>query len=174
MNISDPEIAKSWESLLSNSRAVHDGWTSPESQELLITTHETLAAVVRERFGGTLDGRFVVRCGMDKAGGACSLVSGWRGAAFLGIDADAERIKRHTRTGFCDYLVTDLREAIRILRSAVHARKAAAVGLAADPSSALAEMARLGVVPDLLMNSWSSNAGAPDQLRRWGTIILHE
>jgi urocanate hydratase len=111
---------------------------------------------------------------MDAAGGAMSMAALWHGAAFLGIDADAERVKRLIRAGFCDYLVTDFREAMRILRSAVHAAEPVSVGLHAEPSSGLAEMLRWGVVPDLLIDSSPANAPQWLELKRWGSTLLHE
>ena len=174
MNLPDPEIAKRLKGLLANHRAVSDGWTSPEGQSLLCRASETLATAAREQFGGALAGRLVAACGMDAKGGAMSMAALWHGAAFLGMDADAGSIKRHIRTGFCDYLVTDFREAVRILRSAVHARRPVSVGLHAVPSSVLAEMIRWGVVPDLLMDSSPANAPLRLELQRWGAMVLNE
>lgn len=170
----DPEIAKRLQGLLANHQAERDGWTSPEGQGLLRRAWETFAAAAREHFSGTLAGKLAARCGMDAAGGAMSMAALWHGAAFLGIDADAGRIKRHIRAGFCDYLVTDFREAVRILRSAVHAGRPVSVGLHADPSSVLAEMIRWGVVPDLLIDSSPANAPLLLELKRWGSTLVHE
>lgn len=174
MNDSDQYFEERLERLLGGGRAARDGWASPESRRLLLTIHERLATLARDYFGGGLQGRLITRCGMDATGGAFALVAGWQGAAFLGVDADAEAIKRHIRTGFCDYLVTDLHEALRILRSAVHARKPVSVALAADPAVTLAGLARLGVVPDLLLDPSASNAAALGDLKRLGSTILDE
>src|SRR5207245_3827980 len=50
------------------------------------------------------------------------------GGAFLGIDVDAERIKRRVKTGYCQVMVNDLDEALRILKNAVRKREPASVG----------------------------------------------
>ena len=52
-------------------------------------------------------------------GGAQPLAATLNGAAFLGIDVDPERIKRRVKTGYCDVMVNDLDEALRILKNAV-------------------------------------------------------
>jgi urocanate hydratase len=174
MHSRNPEIEKRLQDLLANHQAVKDGWTSPEGQGLLRRALEALATAAREHFGGMLAGKLVVACGMDAAGGALSMATLWHGAAFLGIDADAERIKRHIRAGFCEYLVTDFREAVRILRSAVHAARPVSVGLHATSASVLAEMIRWGVVPDLLIDSSPANALLWLELKRWGATVLHE
>jgi len=45
------------------------------------------------------------------------------GAAFLGIDVDPERIKKRLKTGYCDFLVNTLDEALRILKNAVRKKE---------------------------------------------------
>ncbi len=45
------------------------------------------------------------------------------GAAFLGIDVDPERIKKRLKTGYCDFMVTTLDEALRILKNAVRKKE---------------------------------------------------
>jgi len=49
------------------------------------------------------------------------------GGAFLGIEVDAERIKRRIRSGYCDICVNSLDEAIRILKNAVRQKQAVSV-----------------------------------------------
>jgi len=38
------------------------------------------------------------------------------GAAFSEFDVDPERIKKRLKTGYCDFIVTTLDEALRILK----------------------------------------------------------
>ncbi len=83
-------------------------------------------------------------------GGALALAATLNGAAFLGIDAHAERIKRHVKTGYCEVMVNDLDEALRILKNAVRKREPASVGLIAHPAELIPALARRGVLPDLL------------------------
>jgi urocanate hydratase len=132
-------------------------WIYIGSQGILQGTYETFAAAGRRHFGGSLEGRLVVSGGMGGMGGAQPLAATLNGAAFLGIEVDAERIKRRLRTGYCDILVTDLDEAVRILRNAVHERKAISVGLAGNCAEVLPEMVRRGIVPDLLTDQTSAH-----------------
>jgi len=129
-------------------------WIYIGTQGILQGTYETFAAAARRHFGGTLAGRLVVSGGM---GGAQPLAATLNGAAFLGIEADPERIKRRLRTGYCDILVTTLDEAVRILRHAVHQQKAVSVGLAGNCAEVLPEMVRRGIVPDLLTDQTSAH-----------------
>ena len=126
------------------------GWMSIGGQDLLHGLYEVLADAARKHFGGTLAGKLVVSGGMGSVGGAQPLAATMNDGAFLGIDADPERIKQCTRGGYCDIMVNSLGEAVRILRSAVHEKRAVSVGLVGNCAEVLPEMARRGIVPDLL------------------------
>ena len=90
-------------------------------------------------------------------GGAQPLAATMNGAAFLGIDVDPERIKRRVKSGYCDVMVTSLDEALRILKTAVRKREATSVGLVGNCADVVPELARRGVVPDLLTDQTSAH-----------------
>ncbi|MGA8365743.1 MAG: urocanate hydratase [Candidatus Acidiferrales bacterium] len=127
-------------------------WTYVGTQAHLQPAYETLAAAARKYFQGSLAGKLVVSGGMGARGGAQPLAATLNGAAFLGIDADPERIKRRVKSGYCDVMVNDLDEALRILKNAVRKREAASVGLAGNCADVIPELASRGVVPDVLVD----------------------
>src|SRR5450432_592494 len=104
-------------------------WIYIGSQGILQGTYETFAAAALRHFTGSLAGRLVVTGGLGGMGGAQPLAATMNGAAFLGIDVDPERIKRRVKTGYCDVMVTNLDEALRILKNAVRQGEATSVGL---------------------------------------------
>src|ERR1700683_4396117 len=132
-------------------------WIYIGSQGILQGTYETFAAAARQHFGGDLAGKLVVTGGMGGMGGAQPLAATLNGAAFLGIDVDPERIKRRVKTGYCDVMVNDLDEALRILKNAVRKREATSVGLTGNCADVIPELARRGVVPDLLTDQTSAH-----------------
>ncbi len=132
-------------------------WIYIGTQGILQGTYETFAAAARKHFGGSLAGKLIASGGMGGMGGAQPLAATMNGAAFLGIDVDPERIKRRLKTGYCDILVTNLDEAVRILRNAVHEKQAVSVGLAGNCAEVLPEMVRRGIVPDLLTDQTSAH-----------------
>ncbi len=132
-------------------------WIYIGSQGILQGTYETFAAVAAKHFGGDLAGKLVVTGGMGGMGGAQPLAATMNGAAFLGIDVDPERIKRRVKTGYCDVMVTNLDEALRILKNAVRKREAASVGLVGNCADIIPELARRGVVPDVLTDQTSAH-----------------
>jgi urocanate hydratase len=125
-------------------------WAYVGTRGALANAYELLGAAARRHFEGTLAGRLVISGGMGGAGGAMPLAANWHGAAFLGIDPNEERIKRRVKTGYCDLLVNNLDEALRILKNAVRKRETASVGLIGNCAELLPQLARRGVVPDLL------------------------
>jgi urocanate hydratase len=132
-------------------------WIYIGTQGILQGTYETFAAAARRHFGGSLAGKLLASGGMGGMGGAQPLAATMNGAAFLGIEVDPERIQRRLRTGYCDMMATSLDEALRILREAVRQKKAVSVGLAGNCAEVLPEMARRGIVPDLLTDQTSAH-----------------
>ena len=134
-------------------------WIYIGTQGILQGTYETFAAAARKHFGANADlsGKLVVSGGMGGMGGAQPLAATLNGAAFLGIEVDPERIKKRLKTGYCDVMVNSLDEALRILKNAVRKREAASVGLVGNCADVVPELAKRGVVPDLLTDQTSAH-----------------
>src|SRR5580698_10204288 len=97
-------------------------WIYIGSQGIVQGTFETFSAAGEKHFGGDLAGKLIVSGGMGGMGGAQPMAASMTGAAFLGIDVDPERIKKRLKTGYCDFMVTTLDEALRILKDAMARR----------------------------------------------------
>src|SRR6202045_1700682 len=132
-------------------------WIYIGTQGILQGTYETFAAAAQKHFSSDLSGKLVVTGGMGGMGGAQPLAATMNGAAFLGIDVDPERIKRRVKTGYCDVMVTSLDEALRILKNAVRKGEATSVGLVGNCADLIPELAKRGVVPDLLTDQTSAH-----------------
>ena len=132
-------------------------WIYIGSQGIVQGTFETFAAAGEKSFAGDLYGKLIVSGGMGGMGGAQPLAATMNGAAFLGIDVDAERIKKRLKTRYCDFLVTSLDEALRILKNAVRKKEAISVGLVGNCADVIPELAERGVVPDILTDQTSAH-----------------
>src|ERR1700738_1085761 len=132
-------------------------WIYIGTQGILQGPYETFAAAAKKHFEGDLAGKLVVTGGMGGMGGAQPLAATMNGAAFLGIDVDPERIKRRVKSGYCDVMVTSLDEALRILKNAVRKREATSVGLVGNCADIIPELAKRGVVPDVLTDQTSAH-----------------
>ena len=132
-------------------------WIYIGTQGILQGTYETFAECARRDFGGTLAGRLVVTGGLGGMGGAQPLAATMNGAAFLGVDVDATRIRRRVDQGYCDRIAHDLDEALRLVEEAREARSALSVGLVGNIAEVLPELVRRGVTPDVLTDQTSAH-----------------
>ena len=132
-------------------------WIYIGSQGIVQGTFETFSAAGEKHFAGDLAGKLIVSGGMGGMGGAQPLAATMTGAAFLGIDVDPERIKKRLKTGYCDFMVTTLDEALRILKNAVRKKENVSVGLVGNCADIIPELAERGVVPDILTDQTSAH-----------------
>jgi urocanate hydratase len=132
-------------------------WIYIGSQGIIQGTFETFSAAGEKHFGGDLAGKLIVSGGMGGMGGAQPLAATMTGAAFLGIDVDPERIKKRLKTGYCDFMVNTLDEALRILKNAVRKKENVSVGLVGNCADIIPELADRGVVPDILTDQTSAH-----------------
>jgi urocanate hydratase len=132
-------------------------WIYIGSQGIVQGTYETFNAAGDKHFGGDLSGKLIVSGGMGGMGGAQPLAATMTGAAFLGIDVDPERIKKRLKTGYCDFLVNTLDEALRILKNAIRKKENVSVGLVGNCADVIPELAERGVVPDILTDQTSAH-----------------
>ncbi len=137
-------------------------WIYIGSQGIVQGTYETFAAAGEKHFhngdpGGELAGKLIVSGGMGGMGGAQPLAATMAGAAFLGVEVDPERIKRRLKTGYCDFMVNSLDEALRILKNALRKKENVSVGLVGNCADIIPELAERGVVPDILTDQTSAH-----------------
>jgi urocanate hydratase len=132
-------------------------WIYIGSQGIIQGTFETLSAASEKHFGGDLAGKLIVSGGMGGMGGAQPLAATMTGACFLGIDVDADRIKKRLKTGYCDFMVNNLDEALRILKNSIRKKEAVSVGLIGNCAEVIPELAERGVLPDILTDQTSAH-----------------
>lgn len=109
-----------------------------------------LSRVAREQFGASLAGKLVLRTSFDAEGAAVAVAASVAGAASLCVDGNAEALRGGLRAGFCDFVVSTLDEALRILKNEIRRGLPVCVGLTAEPAACVAAMAERGVQPDLV------------------------
>ncbi len=155
-------------------------WFYVGGQGALQAEYEILGAAARRNFNGTLAGKLVVACGLGAIGGAQPLAATLHGAAALGIEPDAERIKQRVKSGYCEIMVNDLDEALRILKNSVRRHEPASVAVVGESEKLLPELAVRGIVPDLLLTNFRERSSSADplalpavaDLKRMGAILL--
>jgi urocanate hydratase len=132
-------------------------WIYIGSQGIIQGTFETFSAAGEKHFQGDLAGKLIVSGGMGGMGGAQPLAATMTGASFLGIDVDPERIKKRLKTGYCDFMVNSLDEALRILKNSIRKKEAVSVGLIGNCADIIPELAERGVLPDILTDQTSAH-----------------
>src|SRR6184192_2532833 len=132
-------------------------WIYIGSQGIVQGTYETLLAVARRHFGGSLAGRLVVTAGLGGMGGAQPLAAAMAGAAALVVEVDPQRIARRLATRYLDEATDSLDEALdRVMRWKGDA-VARSVGLRANAADVLPALVARGVTPDVLTDQTSAH-----------------
>ena len=145
-------------------------WIYIGSQGIIQGTFETFSAAGEKHFGGQLEGKLIVSGGMGGMGGAQPLAATMTGACFLGVEVDPERIKKRLRSGYCDFMVTTLDEALRMIKNAVRQKQNISVGLVGNCADVIPELAERGVVPDILTDQTSAHDPLNGYIPRGRTV----
>jgi urocanate hydratase len=132
-------------------------WIYIGSQGIVQGTYETLAAVARRHFGGTLSGRLVVTAGLGGMGGAQPLAAAMLGAAALVVEVDPERIARRLATRYVDEATGDLDEALRLVARWTREGIGRSIALRANAADVLPALIARGVTPDVLTDQTSAH-----------------
>ena len=132
-------------------------WIYIGSQGIVQGTYETLAAVGRRHFSGSLAGRLVVTAGLGGMGGAQPLAATMNGAAALVIEVDPQRIARRLATKYLDEATDSLETALDRCARWTRERVARSVGLCANAADVLPELVKRGVTPDVLTDQTSAH-----------------
>src|SRR5579872_6065986 len=112
-------------------------WIYIGSQGIVQGTYETLAAVGRRHFGGSLSGRLVVTAGMGGMGGAQPLAATMNGAAALVVEVDPQRIARRLSTRYLDEATDSLDDALTRVSQWTHDGVGRSIGLRANAADVL-------------------------------------
>jgi len=129
-------------------------WIYIGSQGIVQGTYETFAECANQHFGGSLAGKVVVTAGLGGMGGAQPLAVTMNDGLCLAVEVDPWRIQRRVETGYCDVMSKDLDEALDLLDKA---EGGLSVGLLGNIAEVLPELARRGIVPDVITDQTSAH-----------------
>jgi urocanate hydratase len=132
-------------------------WAYIGTQGILQGTYETLAAVAKEHFDGTLRGRLVLTAGLGEMGGAQPLAVTMNDGVALVIEIDKHAIERRIRHGYLDTWTDDLDEAINMVLEAKREGKPLSVGLLGNAAEVHSNLLRRGIIPDVLTDQTAAH-----------------
>jgi urocanate hydratase len=132
-------------------------WIYIGTQGILQGTYQTFAAAGERHYGCDLSGRLVLTAGLGGMGGAQPLAITMAGGGGLCVEVDPARIERRLETAYVDVRTDSLDEALRIADEALAARRPLSVALLGNAADVFPEVARRGIVPDLVTDQTSAH-----------------
>jgi len=132
-------------------------WIYIGTQGILQGTYETLAAVAKKHFGGSLRGRLVVTAGLGGMGGAQPLAVTMNDGVAIVVEVDPDRIRRRLQTRYVDTMTTSLDEALRMADEACRKGQPLSIALLGNAADVLPELVRRGLTPDVLTDQTSAH-----------------
>jgi urocanate hydratase len=132
-------------------------WIYIGTQGILQGTYETLAAVARRHFGGTLSGRLVLTAGLGGMGGAQPLAVTMNGGVALVVEVDPARIERRLATKYVDERCVDLDTALERATEAMAAGMPRSIALEGNAAAILPEILNRGITPDVVTDQTSAH-----------------
>jgi urocanate hydratase len=132
-------------------------WIYIGTQGILQGTYETFAAAGRLHWGSDLRGKLVLSGGLGGMGGAQPLAATMAGGVFLGVDVDPARIQRRLETRYLDEVAPSLDAALARAGDYMQKGVARSIAVCANAADVFDELARRGVVPDLVTDQTSAH-----------------
>jgi urocanate hydratase len=132
-------------------------WIYIGTQGILQGTYETLAAVARKHFGGSLAGRLTLSAGLGGMGGAQPLAVTMNEGVAIIVEVDRARIEKRLRTKYVDLMVESLDEALDLAEKAKKKKEPLSIALLGNAADVLPEFVRRGIVPDVLTDQTSAH-----------------
>ncbi|MDH5664320.1 MAG: urocanate hydratase, partial [Candidatus Bathyarchaeota archaeon] len=93
-------------------------WAYIGTQGILQGTYETMAAIAKEHFGGSLQGKLVLTAGLGEMGGAQPLAATMNDGVALIVEINKKAIERRIKHGYLETWTDDLDEATEMAQQA--------------------------------------------------------
>ncbi len=132
-------------------------WQYIGSQGVIQGTYEIFMRIAARHFGGDLEGRFVLTAGLGGMGGAQPLAGTMAKAAILCVEVDEARIDKRIAVGFLNVKTNSLDDALAMIERARSERRALSVGLCGNAADIYPEIARRGMVPDVVTDQTAAH-----------------
>ncbi|MCC6198044.1 MAG: urocanate hydratase [Burkholderiales bacterium] len=132
-------------------------WAYIGSQGILQGTYETFAAAGARTGSGTLAGHIVLTAGLGGMGGAQPLAVKMAGGVCIAVEVDRARAERRLQSGYCDAIVDDPVEAIRLAKQATATREPLGIALIGNAAELFGRLRELGLEPTAVTDQTSAH-----------------
>jgi urocanate hydratase len=132
-------------------------WIYIGTQGILQGTYETLAAVAKRHFSGSLSGRIVATAGLGGMGGAQPLAVTMNGGVALVVEVDPSRIEKRLASKYLDESTADVDAAIDKARAHALAGTARSIGVLGNAAEVFPALVARGFTPDVVTDQTSAH-----------------
>ena len=132
-------------------------WIYIGTQGILQGTYETFAAAAKQHYNSDLRGKLVVTAGLGGMGGAQPLSVTMNNGVTICIEIDAFRIQRRLETKYLNVATDSLNDALSMSRDAQNKGEPLSIGLQGNAADIIPQMAKLGIVPDIVTDQTSAH-----------------
>jgi urocanate hydratase len=132
-------------------------WAYIGTQGILQGTYETMAAVAKQHFGGSLRGKLVLTAGLGEMGGAQPLAITMNEGVALVVEIDKRAIERRLRHGYLETWTESLDEALNMALQAVEEKTSRSIGLLGNAAEVHPELVKRGIIPDVVTDQTSAH-----------------
>jgi urocanate hydratase len=145
------------EGLIMYGQMTAGSWIYIGTQGILQGTFETFGAAARAEGWPSLKGKWVLTAGLGEMGGAQPLAVTMNGGVCLIIEVDESRARRQLAHRYLDEVAEDMDEALERVQYFVEKEEPRSIGLIGNAASALPELLKRGVVPDMVTDQTSAH-----------------
>jgi len=132
-------------------------WAYIGTQGILQGTYETLAAVAKKHFGGSLRGRLVLTAGLGEMGGAQPLAVTMNDGVALVVEVDKRMIKRRLKHHYLEMWTDDLDEAVNLALEAKRDGAPKSIGLLGNAAEIHPALLERNIIPDVLTDQTAAH-----------------
>jgi len=133
-------------------------WIYIGTQGVLQGTYETLSALARKEFGtDSLKGKWVLSSGLGEMGGAQPLAIKMNEGVAIVVEVDKSKIDRRIKDKYLDTWTDSLDKALKMKDDAIAQGKPMSIGLLGNAATVYDELARRGIVPDVVTDQTAAH-----------------
>ncbi|MCX8095623.1 MAG: urocanate hydratase [Caldisericia bacterium] len=132
-------------------------WIYIGTQGILQGTYETFAQVAKKHFKGSLKGKFILSAGLGGMGGAQPLAITMNEGICIIAEVDKNRIERRIKTGYLEYFVNTIDEAIKLMEDAKEKGVPRSIGVLTNAVTLYKELLKREIIPDVVTDQTSAH-----------------
>lgn len=125
-------------------------WEYIGTQGVIQGTFQTLVAIRDQHFGGDMRGRILLTAGMGGMGGNQPRAMTMLGGVCICADVDEKVVQHRLEVGYCDVIVHDFDEAVRMAKEAAAAKRPLGIALMGNAVEVLRKARDTGFTPDII------------------------